>query len=416
MEITSLPQDVQVIEQQINVLRENTDSLLYYVNNDSSVTQVIKSASILHSDQYLSSNSEQKKELVKATNEQILSMVEEYPDEKEFIERVTLFAAKTLKISDSDPHVTPLSKDDPTTRDIVFFVHKEGKKEQIKLIVKTYKSIEENFLKEVDGITLHQTLDLKYSKAVKVLDVASTKLKETSLFMTAFSVAPGEKISDFTSHHTEEAISALKRLGEGLGELHIKEVSYLSKEEFLKIMEANYQKTLVNLEFYFNEGKDEKLKVAYKMVEERKDGLKQYIEKVKSNLPENIPMGYVHGDAHFGNFLYEVSTDTFSMIDLGGITKGLPTKDYYNILEHIDALKVDDNKKVLFKEAFIEGYINGGGNLPSQELLDGFSLNNHLDTLGTHKWIDYYPGDVQKMVKAIIHRNAQNLFNNLNLG
>lgn len=403
-----LPTNHVVIEQ-IVAIKDTSDSFVHYVNDTSVTEKILATASILHSEEFLLSSAERKKQLADGATQEALSFTVEYPFENELSNTIANFAAKTLQTSNL-PKVKPLSNKDPLSGDSVYFIYTEGKKNLPAIVVKTFKSSEENFLREIDGINIHKEQGLKYSHSVNVLNIATTQMKETTLFMVAFSVAPGETLSKFPGSPDEKnPIPAFTRLGEGLGELHTKNISSITKNDFIAELEEKKKTALENLEFYLENGKDDDLKEAFAKIGVKR--LVTYFEDVTIDLPENIPMGYVHGDAHFGNFLYDTSTNIFSMIDLGTTKQGFPSKDYYNIIEHIDRLK-DESEKNRLKEAFSNGYAHAGGDVPSSELMKGISLKNQLEVFAAHKWIDYY-GDGQAMCKAILHRNIANLLKNL---
>lgn len=364
----------------------------YYFENPANI-KIKEIAKTFRIDNFTFKTDEEKSAFVNKVHTEVSKLATPFEKHPSIVENIRDFAASTLKLNEQDFDIHALSTDAPNSRDLVYFIQDKTTK-NVLYVIKTYPFFSENFMKDVNGTDRLKELKLQHSKGIKVLNIGTTKLEDKSIFMVAYSAAPGEKLSNFTKT-AKTAEIPLYQLGKALSELHAKNKSSIQRKHFADKLDAELEK-------------------AQRVTPLLQSGLVDYyVAHIKAKIPDYIPSGIVHGDAHFGNFLFDPQSKTLSLIDLGELKQGIPSKDYYNILEHIEALKVDESEKEKMIEAFKKGYSKGGSRIPTQTLIDLLSLSNQLQVLGAHEWIDYYPPDTQKIVRAIIKRNYENLQNTL---
>jgi hypothetical protein len=237
------------------------------------------------------------------------------------------------------------------------------------LIVKVYSVASGQIIKDMWGQKAATELDLEYACIPKMLDLAKIQVLEQEYFLFVQECVSGISIWSLLfklrqTSETKEKIQArnhatriLSSIGRGLREYHMKSTKCHAP---LSSALANYL--------------DVTTKAGLKFLDEHPEfninsaELEKKIKRLRKQLDtQGIDWSFVHGDTHFGNFLYDIDTDTLSIFDLGEGANfadscfrgtGVPMFDYIKIEEgiRVQAPNIGDEEVQNLLNAFSESY------------------------------------------------------------
>ncbi len=273
----------------------------------------------------------------------------------------------------------------------VFPILDPEKKEEV-LIVKAYASPYKEFLSELSGAELLDSLDLTHTTFPLIHAVGKAKLNERHFLFLVEAVADGVPIASLFRPAVrkkgekrkaafEELLEAMRAVGHSLGELHTK---YLDKPRHFS------RGAILDLE-------EMARKAASKLTGKPREFFKIELIKTygtdlaKRLLDEEIRYGFVHGDFTFTNFRYDQKNKSIVMIDLpilhrsvdrAGKPRGMPGADTCKVasclawyLKHLKPEKIS-----LLEEAFYEGYEAEGGEKPSVSVQEYYHMMHRLSS------------------------------------
>ena len=248
------------------------------------------------------------------------------------------------------------------------------------------------FIKEASAFDVASTLPNKELNLIFIKSVGRCVIDKKDFTLATLSLAPGKMFNDYVTQmitypqNSKERTTAFKevnkavyKLGKAFAELHnTKTIQNCSLHRAFKhyILES-YRKTLKRLDKDNHEIPVKKLKHCF-------HDLLNQIEKQK------ITRSFSYGDAHFGNVMYESTTETITLIDLASLHGsadqdynpiGTPALDYSRMLDTIKmytlyGLTLDEADTL--EISFRNGYISNNGIVPTLLEIRFFTLFNSL--------------------------------------
>lgn len=285
------------------------------------------------------------------------------------------------------------------------------------LIVKVFPNSFVDFSKELTALSTYGDLGLKQVKFPEVIAIGVYEDGADRKYLLAEGKVKGELVSKIMIKYLKNGdrspekgqaqnrlLGIHRTLGRGLAELHtagnpVKAKMGKAYAEAYSRSAENGTKEIIKRDPSRKKLAEEKLALFKRLMEGRGEK----------------PYGYIHGDAHYGNYFWDEGTKTLSMIDVtdGGSSIGLgrkpvgcPMIDIARVVTDLTnwslwGLPVEEAE--LFREAFLEGYreIDSSLKIDSPE----FRLFQMINAYQFFEWFgsksEYFPRGVYNRLNPI---------------
>lgn len=223
--------------------------------------------------------------------------------------------------------------------------------------------VSHNIIKELSGYSLLETSTLKDTFCTFPLAIGKAQVEDLKMFFLALPLAPGWELWKYVDRAQElklsnpERANAFYKVGRSLAQLHMqKSLDCASAPTHVHHIIRNRKRRLM-----------EKLQEVTELVHFPK--LSQTLEKfLEQELSRPCTLRLTHGDAHLGNFFFDMQSNTPTIIDPCNTHRsiniydqpaGIASQDIARVVEHIElrtASTISNEEFENMYSAFIQGY------------------------------------------------------------
>lgn len=257
----------------------------------------------------------------------------------------------------------------------------------VKIFSKPFDS-EGNFIKELAGFGLLSKIDGKNFHLVDIKAIGKSIIDGKKYGMLAISPASGINMQTLVIdifrlpqgstgrlNALHSAKKGIEKLGAALEEFH-----QVRTQKDMLLDPVIFERLQHDLNYVVGHLQQDNFGIDIQVLQNYVAYLVQQMKKIK------MTRSIIHGDAHLGNFLYDVKTDTVSMVDYTELNCSVDGEGNFVGYAAIDVMGMLDiiaaNKKFgltqeearLLSKAFIRGY----GTLPIELEQDFFALLSRL--------------------------------------